>query len=520
MSETPANPPTVLSADDALKLAQSNARAGQFAEADRIYAILTQHFPGNALLHHERGRVAQRASNHQQALEHYAQAARLDRTLHAARESLGTLLHRHLPQVQPPTPATLDDEPDDAFVYVVSSSHARSFGYSFRFLPFMLGSGNKVCFVTEAHAERTRRRVLAHLDRLDLRFPVVLALGNSDPITHAANFEKTKDMQRAGLLGSDEEILTAAANRHGALLAEIVERYPGIRLFVLNGYPMIDPEQNGYLPLTSAIVRAWCDRLGLYFCDANDKLRDRNTGLLHKDWLCAPGDDHLSKTATRFVEEKLLSDAKIHGPSRDFEWTSLMRFNLDADVESRLWTEPHLGADNITHSRMIQFGHLAERATAFVCADLHLQSRPGRLLVVNGREGFVPFTMPVGLAAAITSADPSADHVRMGRRIAHFVRRSDITFRQADLGSLSAADRHDDVFAILDATDAPDAQSEQLSRLRTLASRTLFVLSERAWSADALARHADLQPEILPLGESSRSEQWRAANLLVGTTPR
>jgi len=104
-------------------------------------------------------------------------------------------------------------------IFVFGSSHARSFSDRDRFAPFMMGSANHVCFLTEELAKRTTGIVDEHLARTPEGGTAILVLSNCDCITLDNELEAEVEAEIAGDEAARENQLVAGTLRFGLALA-------------------------------------------------------------------------------------------------------------------------------------------------------------------------------------------------------------------------------------------------------------------------------------------------------------
>ena len=133
----------------------------------------------------------------------------------------------------------------------------------------MIAVADRLTFLTAELAAATRDHLFAHLERCDPAYPVLLTLANADAIGHDMETVPTKAMQAAGELGTDDEIVAAAAERHGDVLAEARVRFPKLRLLVLCACPVLRPSQ-------APLVRRDQRGFGPALCGFGDPLRRRS----------------------------------------------------------------------------------------------------------------------------------------------------------------------------------------------------------------------------------------------------
>lgn len=409
-------------------------RLGRLEQAGRLLRTLLAQSPTDGTLLIERAKLDRLQRDQGAAAISYRRAARLAPDNHGVVEDLGGLLADAAGTMGPPlgiAPASPADaasaDLDEPFVYVIGTSYARSFAVGTRYLPFMVGNGYELSFLTEESARRARRLTLAHLERLDLRRNLVLvAYGNADAITHGKNALKTKDMQASGAITEDSDaLIRVAARRFCAVFEEVLERYPGIRLAILAGSPMLDAEMTRYVRVTNEVIGTWCRERNVVFVCLDDALTDPATGLLREEWCSFKDNPHLSKASVALVDECLHAAGVLPEQDHPYDWSYLMRFGVLPPGETRIWSEPHLGPQNTTNSRIVQQSHVAERAAALLRGWMHLDGL--RTLLVTGcRDGLVPLSMPVGLATTLAAVPGHTGHRLMFRRIARFAGRSDI----------------------------------------------------------------------------------------------
>ena len=490
--------------------ARQAMRLGNLQAAADAYGPLLAEAPNIAELHFERGVIAQLGRAPQVAEQDYRNCLRLDPAHLRARENLGQLFRNTFP---PPGFARSDRaaSQDAPFVYVVGSSYVRSFSSTTLFLPLWLGPANELSFINDEAAARTQAHLLATIARCDRRNPVLLVMGNNDPIVHADNLLKTKDLQATGALGSHAEIVEAAALRYMAAIQALLEAYPDLTLWVLGACLMFSAEHNEYVRMTNSVLRAQCDRLGIPFFDLNDRLTDPATGNLRVELASHPTDTHLSKqTSVELVGNALRERGLLPAEPLPFEWSFLWQTPITDRFQVRIWGEPHTGPSNLVHSKTVAFNHVVERALHVLLGSfcLDVPSRPS-VLVPYCHEGLVPLTMPNMLRVTGLDDDPAS--ILMARRLAHYFGRNNAAFYPRGEKLLrETIGRHDFVFVALrdEVVENPSAFIEELM---DVCGHTLIVLSTVDWSS----LPSTPSRMILPMKDATTRPPWDAATILI-----
>lgn len=488
-------------------------REGKVDEALQTCDLLLQADAQNAFAHGIRGQIYQRKGDLIKAMQSYLAAVTIDPDQHDARERFGGLIQRVFPIVMPPSAEGLGDDPE--FIYVLGSSYARSFSLGTLYLPIMMGTSFVLSFLSPELAEASRKHIFAHLDRVDLRNPVLFAFFESNSLTHAQNKAGTKTLQAEGVLGSSEDLIIAGAHRYGDFLGDVAARYPGIKALILNACPQLNEEQSEYVRLTNPILRQKCRENRFLYVDIWDQLVDSETGFIREERCTAPGNVHLSKESASLVTDFLRGHGALPSGDGDFTWSHMMRFSIGDGNDTLLWTEPHAGPENLVFSRLIAFNSTLQRAVAYFLASLPIDGT-ARLLIPDCREGYVPLSIPPQLASAITAVDTSAERISMARRIAHFVGRGDIDWRVGDAAAAaSEGESSDFAFVVLHEDDSFDDLPTYLGGLFGRCEREMHVLSTRDWTADGVAWAQGAPAAILDLSNRHFEGPWSKANLLI-----
>lgn len=489
-------------------------REGKVDEALLTCDLLLQANAQNAFAHGVKGQILQRKGDVVEAMQSYLAAVTFDPDKHDARENLGGLLRRAFPVVMPPLAEGLGDDPE--FIYVLGSSYARSFSLGTLYLPFMMGTSFTLSFLSDELAEASRKQIFAHLDRVDLRNPVLFAFFESNSLTHAQNKAGTKTLQTEGVLGSSEDLIIAGARRYGEFLGDVAVCYPGIKAFILNACPQLNDEQSAYVKLTNPILKQRCAEEGFLFVDIWDQLIDPETDFIREEFCTAPGDVHLSKDSVSFVTNFLRDHGVLPSDNGDFTWSHMIRFQIGEGEVSRVWTEPHAGPENLVFSRLVAFNAVVERAVSHLVATLPMDGR-ARVLVPNCREGYVPLAISPNLASTITAMDPSAERIKIARRLAHFTGRDDIEWRVGD--TAPDVEPFDFTFVVLH-DDNPIADiPEFLSALLRRCKRQMFIVSTRDWESEGVSWLQGVQASMLDFSAGHLEGRWGAANLLIIRQP-
>ena len=503
--------------DDRVRDARMAMKMGNLQGAMDAYNTLIGEQPQAPQLYFERGLVAHLGQAGQLAERDYRTALSLDPTHLKARENLGHIARKVMPFVGP-TQASRSGSTDDPFVYVVGSSYVRSFSASTLFLPLWLGPANELSFLNDERAARTTAHLFATLDRCDLRNPVLLVMGNNDPINHADNLLGTKDLQAKGELGSHAEVVEAAAMRYAAAIEAILGRYPGIRLLVLGGCVMFARENTEYARISNRALAAQCKKLGVNFIDINDDLVDPENGLLRVDRASYHDNAHLSKGASVELVGKALTQLGLLPTGvLPFEWSFLWQAPLSPDFVVRIWGEPHTGPSNLVHSRTVAFNHVIERALHVLLGTLAIDvgsSRPS-VLVPYCREGFVPLSLPIAGVSRVTGLDPDEASVVMARRLADYFGRAEIEFRRFEkgVGFSAGVEPHDYVFVALRGDEGVGDGVALLDECSGVGRKGVIVLSTLDWSS--LAAPSAGSRLIFPVADATTRPPWDAGTILI-----
>jgi hypothetical protein len=496
--------------DEALRL----VKFAKFDEAAGRLDEIEFEFGADARTAFARGLIAQRTGDVSSAIAHYRMAADRDPMLHAAAENAGMLMRAVLNPVRPASDRPIGEH--QPFIYAIGSSYTRSFGVGSRFLPLMAGVGDNLTFLTDELARRSADHIMAHLARCDRRNAVMLTLANVDAIGHVNDTVGTRDLQARGVLGSDEEIIVMAAHRQADLAERALASFPDMKLMVLNAFPMVKQAQAPLIRLTNEVLSSRAAAAGIPFIDVHDRFADPQTGLLREDFRSAPDDPHFGKHVVPVIEEEIERLGMLPAGDAGFEWSHMMRFRFGDLDETRLWTEPHMGADNLRQSRLNHFNYVLERATNHFMAALPFDGSLS-VLIANAREGYVPLALPGELASEITACEADGSRRLMLHRLAHFCGRTDIQIVAADPARalLGQAMPHDVVFAVDHEDDALPPLPQRLSEWADLALEKLFVLSNRDWSALNPGELMFSGGRVIDLSERFLDGYWRQANLLV-----
>jgi hypothetical protein len=427
-------------------------------------------------------------------------------------EVLGKYTRSTQPVVGPPTN---DSSPpanpaDSEFVTIVGSSYVRSFASGTRFLPLMVGPGRATSFVTQERAAITQRMTLNNIARVDPRSLVMLVYGNADAINHLRDDYGTWTAVENGIIPSHAALMTAAAERYCGMISEIRRRH-ALNLVVCCAFPMLDPR---YMPLVetfNATVRAFGKHAGIPVLDVTAPLKDPITGCLKPEMCSAEGNDHLGHGLVSLVEQGLKDLGILPKQSHVFSWDYMFRFAVDPEVETRIWSEPYIGAGNILHSRKIMFTQIVERAMHMFIGALAIW--PGTVLVINGKEGFVPLELAPAQASKVTSVD-SMEKSLMGRRIARFAGRGNVDFIAQPLVNIAAdGASYDYAFMIVHQTDDGEACAALLPALAAKIKRGVFILTALDWEARVTAMTGSHNVVSVGLANRLVTGYWAGAKL-------
>jgi hypothetical protein len=311
-------------------------------------------------------------------------------------------------------------------VFVLGSSHARSFADGMSFIPFMMGSANDVCFLSNAHADRTRRVVEAHLDRIDSEAQVLLVLSNSDCITLDTEIEDAIEEEIRGDAVARDRVLADGARRYGEMLCDLVQQYPRIRFSVLDATPMVTQRGCRLAVITNRVIDPICKSINVPFVQVFDELLDRKTGILNIEYSVAPNDEHLSKRAIAVLREALSQEIELP-EAGEFTWGALFRFSLSRDIETRIWSEPYIGPENVVHSKNVARGVILEKIARLI-STLARITNSETVCIQNCGEGALALILPAAKFRKITACDPDKARLAMARHLARFARRSEVCF--------------------------------------------------------------------------------------------
>jgi hypothetical protein len=429
-------------------------------------------------------------------------------------ELLGKYTRSSQPLIGPPihdgsVPA---DPADSAFVTVIGNSHVRSFASGTRFFPLFIGPGRSLTFLTPELAAVTQRMTFANLARVDPRSLVMLMCGNGDVLSHSDNDYGTWTAVENGSVESHGALIAAAAERYCDMVAEIRRRH-ALNLVLFCAVPMLDPRQMPLVETFNATIRAFGQRSGIPVLDLTDRLKDPATGCLKEDLRSAEGDFHVSHALILLVEEGLDAFGLLPKQRQAFSWEYMFRLAVDPAVETRIWSEP-LGTRNMVGSRRVMFSQIIERAAHIFIGRLAVQ--PGTVLVINGREGFIPLELTPALAPEITSVDPVPESALMARRIARFAGRADVNFVTRPLVEIATGGKsYDYAFMVVHQTDDAAACSALLPSLTGKVRRGVFILTALDWNALVTTLGGYQNVLSIDLANRFTKDYWIGAKLYI-----
>ncbi len=394
---------------------------------------------------------------------------------------------------------------DCAFISFVGGSYVRVFASGTRFLPIFIANGPDITCLTPALAEGTRRRYLSNIARVDPQSLLLITAGNPDAWHHVRDTKGTRSAVERRELVSHEQVIRAAARHFFDMIDEVIAS--GRRhVAILSAMPMIKVEVNELIKIYNAELRAFTIARQIPLLDLTDALTDPVTGCLRAEFSVGDDDNHVSHAAVPLVEDALARQGLLPDTYPAFEWEYLFRFTLP-ETETRFWGEPYGGARNVTQSHKVMFSQIMGRALNIFVGCL--AAYPGSTaIIVNGREGFLATGIPLGISARTISFDANESAIVMGRRVARFAGRSDLTFRTVD-GIASCADdvpETDVAFVTIHEADDIEACVLAAQRLLSKIRRRILILT----AADIGARLAALS------GVSSSSSVILANRLTTG----
>lgn len=312
------------------------------------------------------------------------------------------------------------------FVTVLGNSFVRSFTSGTRFLPLMLAPGPSLSFLTPETAEATKRVTWNAVRRTDPHSLVLIVFGNADASCHFKNLLGTWKAVEDGVLPDHDTVIRDAARRCFDLVEEI-RTQTNLNLVLFSGTPMLNPEGKWMVEAFNEELFKYARKTGLPVLDLTQELTDPATGYLWDHLRRAPDDPHMTHEVVPVIEEGLRKLNLLPGTSAPFEWEYLFRFSIDPQIETRIWGEPHMGGKNVMESQKFQLSQILERAANIAIG--HFAVAPdSNVVVVNGREGFLPFEVPPSVVAGITSADVNPSKTLMGSRVGRFLGRDDVKF--------------------------------------------------------------------------------------------
>jgi len=500
--------------ESAMNEAVRLVKFARFDAASEILDLLAQTHAHDSRVHFTRGMIAQRTGEITDAISHYKIASTLEPKMDQAAESMGVLLRGSINPVR--AALTTSIESSKPFLYVIGSSYTRSFGVGSGFLPLMTGTADKLTFLTPELSALSTSHLLAHLERCDHRYPVLLALGNSDAIGHDQNTAKTRDLQASGELGSDDEIIEAAAHRLALFIETARDRFPDLQLLVLCACPVLTDTQVPMIKITNRVLKDTMAKIDVPFIDVFQDLVDPRNGLLHTRHCSTEGNAHLAKESIPVIAGVIEELGLLPESDANFQWSHMMRFRITDVDETRLWTEPHLGAENLRQSRLNHFNYVLERAVNHLISCLAFDGSTS-VLVANAREGYVPLALPIELCRQLTAAESDVSRRHMLQRLAHFTGRSDIHIVAADPASpLSGyTSAHDVVFGVIHRDDDHDELDDVLEDWASLATEKLCVMGFLDWNLRDLSRLEFEDIRVIDLSASFLDADHRSASLLV-----
>lgn len=406
------------------------------------------------------------------------------------------------------------------YINVLGSSHARSFGTHPIFFPVFIAIGRTCLVLTEEHFEKTRRKYLDNLARLDRSRDIIVILGG-EPRLHLENFAGTRPTDGPDVTDEDRALMGVCAGRYGEILREIKDRVDG-RVILYNVLPTFDLRVNELTRVMNDALRRVCGELGVLFLDVCDEITDPASGLLRDDIAAVAfkGDFHLNDSALPIVIAGL-HDLGVFPDDTDddcgFRWSYVFGYSVSPGEESRIWCEPDVSPTNALTSDKVACALLANTALDFLSINL-LGLRDPRVLMVNVKEGYLALNAPAELMGCCVAVADSDAHARMAQRIAHFAGRADIEF--VAHGAPEMDRLGDEPFDMVVVHVHPDTIGEDCRRAREVLDRvdggTLYVLTPQPDAVTSLGPAASGVDSGIAIGNRHIPEKWREFSIRFG----
>lgn len=305
------------------------------------------------------------------------------------------------------------------FIYVMGDSHVRSFASHFLFVPLFIGSGKTNNFFTPELSAITRAKLLANIERLESGHDLMLVL--TEPELRLWLETKQESDLEPSIGDKDETFLACCLERYSEVLLEVKTRLHG-RLIVYNSVPKTDAAHNQLAQRYNDMLRAFCNENDLPFIYIWPHIS--HSGVL--DPAYAADHVHLNEHIAPLVIDELKAQGLVPSTvprENNFRWTYLYRFKV-AQFETRIWGDARrdLESEHFTFTRLVQ-------RTLIRVEQLIKAFRRPSVLVLNCREGFIPFNLCSSEILRIVGEDEDWMKIANAKRLQAFTRTMGIIFR-------------------------------------------------------------------------------------------
>lgn len=336
----------------------------------------------------------------------------------------GQVLRTALPTIGTPPEYPPFSTLDSPLVYVIGTSNARGFGSSPCFLSFFSSIGAEAYLLQDREYQDTLTRTRHIIERLEPGRPILLILG-AEPRLLLENRFGMRPQAFGELMDSDYRYMETAARRYRELGRSLQASAQGPLNFLVP-LPTLNNETN---TLTRYMIDCLYQefegtRLGIIdpfdaFLDASTGLMDTRLQIIKNESELHFNHEGLEIIMSRLVDQDLLPREALS--ERLYYWSNMIPIRI-GNQDVRIWNDPARSLKSEMTAATMMMDSFADYLHGY-----YLQTAPQDLVIFNGRQGFLPTRLGVGIAPRITCICLDDTDAEMCTRLTAFTGRRDIT---------------------------------------------------------------------------------------------
>jgi hypothetical protein len=348
-------------------------------------------------------------------------------------------------------------------IVVIGDSHTRVFSYHHAFLPLFIGSGRDNCFLSDIKYKNSRNKIYNILERIKVTSKVMLVFGEPDIRNHFENVFGTKNLGK-----SDQVIIQEAVERYKHLIEEL-NNEKKFELIIFNAVPSGNSEYNPLLSHYNQELELFCNNKGIHFIDIWDDIFESSKNVVDHEYQSDPV--HLNENIIPIVIKEL-KDAEILPQSivakSKFKWAYRYKFSIN-DYDIAIWGDKTKLEENFAQTKLIN------DCMHIVNSVIGVMQKPS-ILVLNSKEGLIPFSITKTYASSITGVDNEQNKIIKANEIKNIIHAYDLSFFVGDSYSANIRKAYDVVIDLSGECMSVQTENSSFNKLYAMSRSAVIVL--------------------------------------------